>query len=161
MQTEVELGDFVEEKRAAMGHFHAPWFRSVGPGEGSFFVSEELAFEQRARNRRAVDFHERTISPGRKAVDHACDDVFASAALALNQDGNVGARYFIHAVPKRLHDLSAAKCDRIGRKLSQRSSQRTNGRYSRHEYLVAQLPLRTSLVVHPESQTPETPEFGL
>ena len=52
LQTQIEFGNFVEKQRAAMGQFHAARLRSVGAGEGALFVSEEFAFEQRARNRR-------------------------------------------------------------------------------------------------------------
>ena len=52
-------------------------------------------------------------------MDHAGNDVFAGTALALNQDGNVGARDLVHAVAQRLHDLRAAENYRLGRKLSQ------------------------------------------
>ena len=102
-----------------MGQFHAAGFRPVSAGEGAFFVSEEFAFEQRARNRGTVDLDKRTSPPRRKPVDHAGDDVFAGAALALNQDGYVGASDLVHAVAQRLHDLGAAENDRLGRKLSQ------------------------------------------
>ena len=62
LQTQVEFGDFVEKQRAAMGQFHAPRLRSVGAGESAFFVSEEFAFQQRARNRGTVDFDKGTAS---------------------------------------------------------------------------------------------------
>ena len=52
-------------------------------------------------------------------MDHAGDDVLAGAALALNQDGYVGAGDLVHAVPQRLHDLGATENDRLGRKFSQ------------------------------------------
>jgi len=51
-------------------------------------------------------------------MDHAGDNVFAGAAFALNQDGNVGACYFVHAVAQRLHDLRVAKNHRLRGKLS-------------------------------------------
>src|SRR6202035_5788209 len=78
---------------------------SVSSGEGAFFVSKEVAFEQRPGNRGTVNFDKGTIPPRRKVVDHASDNVFAGAALALNQDGYVGARYFVQAVMQRLHNL--------------------------------------------------------
>src|SRR6185437_13935861 len=85
LQAQVEFGDFIEKESAAMGQFHTPWFRSVSAGEGAFFVPEEFAFQQRARDRGTVDLDKRTCPPRREAVDHAGDDVLASAAFALNQ----------------------------------------------------------------------------
>ena len=51
-------------------------------------------------------------------MDHAGNNVFAGTALALDQDGNVGARDLVHAVAKRLHDFRAAENYRLGRKLA-------------------------------------------
>ena len=42
-------------------------------------------------------------------MNHARDNVFAGAALALNQDGNVGAGDLVHAVAQRLHNLRVAE----------------------------------------------------
>ncbi len=47
----VEIADFVEEQRAAVGHFDEPFSRRVGPGEGPFPVTEELTFDQVFRQR--------------------------------------------------------------------------------------------------------------
>ena len=52
-------------------------------------------------------------------MNHARDNVFAGTALALNQDGNVGARDLVHAVAEGLHNLGAAEYNRLGRKFSQ------------------------------------------
>jgi hypothetical protein len=117
LQTQVEFRDFVEKERAAMGHLHASRFRSVGAGESPFFVSEELAFEQGTRDCRTVDLHKGTAAPRGKPMDHAGNNVFAGAAFALDQDGNVGARNFVHAVTQRLHDLRATENHSLGRKL--------------------------------------------
>src|SRR6185312_12531583 len=50
LQTQFELGNFIQEKRAAVRHFHASRLRSVGAGERALFVSEQFAFQQSARN---------------------------------------------------------------------------------------------------------------
>ena len=92
-------------------------------------------------------------------MDHAGDDVFAGTALALNQDRDIGACHLVHAVSKQLHDFRVAENYGLGRKLSQRSSQRSDGWCSCHEYLVAYGPLVQTLGVHPESQTVD-PLFG-
>ena len=52
LQARVELGDLVQEKRAALGHFHAAGLCGSRAGEGALFKSEKLAFQQRAGNRR-------------------------------------------------------------------------------------------------------------
>ena len=49
LQTHVEFGDFIEEQRAAMRHLHSAWLGAEGARERSFFVTEELALQQRSR----------------------------------------------------------------------------------------------------------------
>ena len=56
-----EVADFIQEERSAMGLLEAadsPRFRT---GEGAALVTEQFRFEQRLRERCAVDGKERTI----------------------------------------------------------------------------------------------------
>ncbi len=48
-------------------------------------------------------------------MDHAGDDVFARAALPLDQHRHIGRGHFVQAFPQSLHRLGAAKHHRIGR----------------------------------------------
>ena len=54
-----ELADLVQEDRAAVGELELPEPARRGAREGALLVAEELALEQRVRNRRAVDRDER------------------------------------------------------------------------------------------------------
>ena len=40
------FGDFIQQDRAPGGHFQQPLFHAPGPGEGLFFVAEELVGQQ-------------------------------------------------------------------------------------------------------------------
>ena len=60
------------------------------PREGPALVAEELALEQRAGQRRAVDLDEGARAPRRRLVHRARDDLLADAALALDQHRHVG-----------------------------------------------------------------------
>ena len=60
LQRERQLADLVEEERAAVGAARSgPRACSRRAGERAAHVAEELALEQRLRDRRAVDRHER------------------------------------------------------------------------------------------------------
>src|SRR5438445_9524143 len=101
LKRKIQFGNLIEKKTAAMGQFDASRFRSVGAGEGAFFISEELTFEQSAWDGGAIDFYEGAGAAGRARVDHAGDDVFAGTAFALDQHGDVGAGEFVHAFTQR------------------------------------------------------------
>ena len=109
LQAHVEFGNFIEKQRAAMRHFDAARLGAVGAGEGSFFVAEQFAFEKRAGNRGTIHLHPWTGLPWRSAVNHARNDVFAGAALSVDQHGDVGARDFCQPFAKSPHGFGAPK----------------------------------------------------
>src|SRR5688572_20348511 len=79
------LGDLVEEQRAVIRQLEAP-FAAVGrAGERALLVPEDLALEQRLRNRRAVDRHERLLGARAQLVDRLGDELLAGARLAPDQ----------------------------------------------------------------------------
>ncbi len=87
----MQLADLVEEDRAAVGGLEASGLALVGAGEGTSLVTEELALEQLARDRGAVDLYERRAAPGRVRVDRVGDELLADARLAADEHGDVGA----------------------------------------------------------------------
>ena len=50
-----QVADLVEEQRAVVGQFEAAGLAVVRAGEGALLVAEDLGFEQRVGQRRAVD----------------------------------------------------------------------------------------------------------
>ena len=58
-----DVGDFIEEKRAAVGAFEVAGARGQRAGEGAFFVAEEFALEQLLGQRAAVERDERAVAP--------------------------------------------------------------------------------------------------
>ncbi len=111
LQGHVEFGNFVEKQRSAMRHFDAPGLHSVSAGEGSLFVAEEFALQQRARNRRTIHLHPWAGLPRRSRVNHARDNIFSRTALSLNQHRDVRARDFFQTLAQRAHGLRTAKND--------------------------------------------------
>ena len=71
LQPQRDVADFVEEERASLGVFDTPLSLLCRSGKGPFFVSEQLALEQRLRNGTAVDGNKRPRSSGTLAVDRA------------------------------------------------------------------------------------------
>ena len=95
----VELSDLVEEHRPLGGQLEAARAALERAGEGAPLVAEELALDQRRRERRAVDVHERALRPWRAGVQRARGGALAGAGLAREQ----------HRRPQRRHaaDLRA------------------------------------------------------
>ena len=58
LQFERQLADFVQEYRPLVGEFETAHAARNRTGESTPLVSEQFAFEQGARNRRAIDLHE-------------------------------------------------------------------------------------------------------
>jgi len=92
---------FVEEQRAASGALEVSGLRANGAGEATALVTEQLRFDQRRRDRSAVDGHERLRPPPAQLMNRLCSELLASAALSGQQ----------HAHARRRHTLDA--CEQI------------------------------------------------
>jgi hypothetical protein len=90
LEQERQLADLVEEQRPLVGDGEEPGVGVDGARERAFEVAEELALEQRLRNRSAVHRHERVVAPGTGGMDRARHQLLAGAALARDED--VGGR---------------------------------------------------------------------
>jgi len=77
-----DVGDFIEEKRAALRAFEMPGARCARAGEGVLFISEKLALQQRLRQRAAMQRDERRIPPRALRVDGARGQRLARAGRA-------------------------------------------------------------------------------
>ena len=79
-------------------------------GERALGVAEELALEQFARDRRAVDADQRPVAALAGLVDGARDQLLAGAGLAGDQHGGVGRRDQLD-LAQRLLDRGAVADD--------------------------------------------------
>ena len=86
LQQRRQLADFVEEEGPAIGHFEQALLHLLGIGERALLVPEELGFHQRFRDRRAVNGDEWPLLPGALVMDRLGDQIFSSAAFALDQN---------------------------------------------------------------------------
>ena len=117
---EAHVADLVEEQRAAGGQLEFAGAGFVGIGERAFLVAEQLAFEQRFGERRAVDGDERMLAPPAAEVNAAGDDFLAGAVLAQQQHGEIGVGDAADRGADRLDGRALADEQRVlGRLLDQ------------------------------------------
>src|SRR4029077_1867398 len=77
----VELADFVEEQRAAVGHLEQALVIAVGAGEGALAMAEQLALHQVLGQGAAVDWDERHLRPLALLKERARGQLLAGASL--------------------------------------------------------------------------------
>ena len=82
-----DVADLVEEDRAAARLLEESLLLADGAGEGAAHVAEELALEQRVRERPTVDRDEAGAGAAAVPVQRRRDELLPGAALALDEDG--------------------------------------------------------------------------
>ena len=108
MRRQRHIADFVQKNRPFVALFKLADALGGGAGERSLFVTEQLAFEQIFRNRRAVDGQERPLAEAAVMVNRARDQLLAGAAFAGDEGGGVGGRELADELEYILHRLAAA-----------------------------------------------------
>ena len=88
----LHFGDLVEEERSPVRQLEAAQAPLRGARKRPFFVAEDLALEQRLRNRRAVDAHVRVRRARAQFVDRLRDELLAGPRLARDEHGRRGGR---------------------------------------------------------------------
>src|SRR6185295_11296167 len=92
LQGDRQLADFVEKERPAIGFFEESPAITVGVGESSLLVPEQLALQQILGDGAAVDRDERRATPRASAMERARDELLARAALARDEDRGLVVR---------------------------------------------------------------------
>ena len=90
MQIQGNIGDFIEEERAAVTELEAPDAIGARVRESAFDVAEELAFENSLRKTAGVDRYHRLRVAARKRVERLCNNLLPGAVLASNEHVCVG-----------------------------------------------------------------------
>ena len=80
-----QVGDFVEEQRAAVRGLEEAVAVAFGAGERALPVAEELALHQVLGDRAAVHGDERLLGARAAAVDHPRGELLAAARLAVDE----------------------------------------------------------------------------
>ena len=82
-----QLAHFVEENHAAVSRLEESLLGFQRAGEGSFFIAEEFALDQRGHQRAAIDGNKRASGKGTAKMNGARDELFSSTAFAGDEHG--------------------------------------------------------------------------
>ena len=85
-----QIRDLVEEQRAAVRRSHEAQLVPHSSGEGALHVPEELALDERRRNRAAIDRDERRGAPA-ALVERSREHFLAGTRFADQDDGDTGS----------------------------------------------------------------------
>jgi len=91
-------GDFVENDCAGTTEFEAAEFAVNSACERSPFVPEELTFDERGRERGAVDFEKGRVAARTEFVNEAREVVFAGAGFASDEECGRGSGDFFREI---------------------------------------------------------------
>ena len=105
---QADIGDLVQENRAAHRGFELALLAVLRAGEGALLVAEQLAFDQGLRQRAAVDHHERVVAPRAQAVDGAGHQFLSGAAFALDQHGGIDSGHRFDLLAHVAHRVAHA-----------------------------------------------------
>ena len=92
LDVERQLADLVEEDRRVVGQLEAADLPRERAGERALLAAEQLALDQRRRDRRAVDADHRPAAPRAALVDLRGEQLLAGAGLAEQQHRRIGGR---------------------------------------------------------------------
>src|SRR5262249_19569325 len=101
LERSAQVPDLVEKERAALGELHLPGLHRGRPGERTPLVTEQLALEERLRDRRAVDRDERAALALAQLMNRAGEQLLPRPGLAEEQDRGAGRRRLLN-LPRRL-----------------------------------------------------------
>ena len=82
---ERQVADFIEEDGATIGQFEASLAQTHGSREGALFVTEQFAFDEAGRERRAIHADKRARSASAPVVDGAGEELFSGTRLTKQQ----------------------------------------------------------------------------
>ena len=91
LQGRRHVADFVEEQRAAVGLLEASAAQSVGAGEGTLLVAEQLRLQKIRGKGRRVEGDEGFVGARTVAVQSACHELLACARFPGDQHCHAGA----------------------------------------------------------------------
>src|SRR5438874_2671370 len=108
LRLRLHVADLVEKECPAVGDLELALARRDGPREGALLVTEELALDQLARERRAVHLDERLRAPRAVVVERVGDQLLPRAARAADEDRQIRVRHLADHVEHALHRRALA-----------------------------------------------------
>ena len=104
-----QVGDFVQEQRAALGGLDQALLVGDRAGEAALLVAEQLAFHQLGGDGAAVHRHERPVAARAGVVNQVRDQFLAGAGLAIDMYRRLAARDALDHFAQLLHRARAAE----------------------------------------------------
>jgi hypothetical protein len=105
---ELHVADLVEEQRAAVSLLEEATLLRLRSCERASFVSEQLALDQLAGDRGAVDAHEGPALAQGEPVDRAAHELFARPALTEDEHARARRRHPLELAVEPLHGRALA-----------------------------------------------------
>jgi hypothetical protein len=103
LQIERELADLVEKERGAVGELETSDLPAQRTGVRPLLAPEQLCLDQRRRQRRTVDVHQRAVGPGAPGVDLLRDELLADTGLSRDEHWRIGRRHPLDEGQHPLH----------------------------------------------------------
>ena len=90
LHVEGQVADLVEKDRRVIGQFEPADLPRQRAGKGALLPAEQLALDERARNRRAVDAHHDATAPRTLLVNLGRDEFLSGTRFAEQQHRRIG-----------------------------------------------------------------------
>jgi hypothetical protein len=103
LDREIQTADLIQKQGTVMRLLDAAEFGRHGACERSLFIAKQLSFEQGVRDSGAAYFDQGASGTHRERVQEANADLLAGAALALDQNGDVGLSDPFQLIADSLH----------------------------------------------------------
>ncbi len=111
LHVEGQVADLVEKDRRVIRQFEAADLPGQRTGEGALLPAEQLALDERARNRRAVDAHHDATAPRALFVNLRRDEFLAGARFAEQQHRRVGRGHLARLIEDALDGGASSNDD--------------------------------------------------
>ena len=103
LQARADLADFVQKDRPVIGEFEFSGLSPEGAGERSFFIAEQLAFQQSFGKGGAQDLDEWLVLTERTSIQSSCHELLAGPAFPPDQHLDVRRRDLVDDHHDLLH----------------------------------------------------------
>ncbi len=101
-----QLANLVQEQGPLVGQLEVTGTGPVGPGEGPFFMTEQLGLGHGGDDGGTVDRHQGSLTAGTLAVQAQSDQFLADSAFAADQHGTWRVGQQIDLVAQACHGLA-------------------------------------------------------
>ena len=108
LDSRCDIANFVQEQRAPIRQLKPALPLLRGPGKGSFFMAEQLAFNQILRESRTVDADKRIVFPGTSVMNGPRHQFLPRPGLAPDQNRGRAVGHLRHLIVHAPHFLGIA-----------------------------------------------------